>query len=280
MNEFEQTIAVFGLGIIGSRSATNLADASKNVVVWNRTPKSLPNEISNALNVAEQASTLCFYLKDGVACREVFESIRPALTEHHIIINHSTIDLETTLWLNEQCKAISCSFLDCPFTGSKVAAQNGELVYYVAGDDALLEKVRPILEITSKEIIPTGKVGNATIIKVATNLISASTVQALSEALAIATSNGISPTDFISAVSGNACGSPLAAMKLPSMVDGNYETHFSLDNMLKDARFAIQLAERASLHTPGIRTTANVMESLCEKGSADLDYSALYQQFD
>ena len=151
MNQLEQTVAVFGLGIIGSRSADNLASATKNVVVWNRTPKSSPNEISCALDAAKQADTLCFYLKDGVACREVFETIRPALTENHVLINHSTIDLETTLWLNEQCEAIGCGFLDCPFTGSKVAAQNGELVYYFGGETELLEKHRKLLEITSKE---------------------------------------------------------------------------------------------------------------------------------
>ncbi len=125
-----------------------------------------------------------------------------------------------------------------------------------------------------------GKVGNATVIKVATNLISASTVQALSESLAIAMAHGISSESFISAVGGNACGSPLAAMKLPSMAAGEFETHFSLENMLKDAKFAMQLAVNANLTTPGIATTAGVMEKLCENGSAKLDYSALYKQFE
>ena len=197
-----------------------------------------------------------------------------------VLINHSTIDLETTHWLADECEALGCAFLDCPFTGSKVAAQNGELVYYVGGDEDLLEKYRNVLEVTAKEIIPVGKVGNATVIKVATNLISASTVQALSESMAIASAHGIPTESFISAVGGNACGSVLAAMKLPTMAKGEYETHFSLDNMLKDAKCAMQLAKKANLKTPGIATTAGVMQSLCDDGSASLDYSALYKQFE
>jgi len=275
-----KSITVFGLGIIGSRCADNLAKADYQVTTWNRTPKSRADEASSASDGANASQYLALYLKDGVACREVFDAIRSQLTPQHVIINHSTIDLDTALWLAGECQSIGCAYLDCPFTGSKVAAQNGELVYYFGGEDELLEKHRELLEVTSKEIIPVGKVGNATIIKIATNLISASTVQALSESMAIATAHGIPADSLISAVAGNACGSVLAAMKMPTMHTGDFDTHFSLDNMLKDAKFALQLADQAKLSTPGIATTAKVMQNLCESGSADLDYSALYRQFE
>lgn len=273
-------IAVMGMGIIGSRCADNLAQYGMDVRTWNRTVKGRDDEAASAAEATREVDLVAFYLKDGVACKEVFEQIRGNLGEGKILLNHSTIDLETTLWLANECETLGCAFLDCPFTGSKVAAENGELVYYVGGDADLLEKYRGVLEVTSKELIPVGKVGNATVIKVATNLVSASTVQALSEGLAIASAHGIPADSFISAVGGNACGSVLATMKLPTMVRGEYETHFSLDNMLKDAKFALQLAESAKLKTPGIGTTASVMQSLCDSGSAELDYSALYKQFE
>ncbi len=273
-------ITVLGIGIIGSRCADNLAQAGMDVRTWNRTPKERVDAVADAAEAVLDGEIVAFYLKDGVACREVFEQIRESLVGVRILINHSTIDLETTHWLAGECEALGCAFLDCPFTGSKVAAENGELVYYAGGDEKVIEKYRQVLEVTAKEIIPVGKVGNATVIKVATNLISASTVQALSESLAIASAHGIAAESFISAVGGNACGSALAAMKLPTMVEGEYETHFSLDNMLKDAKFAMQLAESAKLKTPGIEATAGVMQELCENGSSSLDYSALYRQFE
>ncbi|SHJ99954.1 2-hydroxy-3-oxopropionate reductase [Rubritalea squalenifaciens DSM 18772] len=273
-------ISIFGLGIIGSRCADNLAKAGHSVTTWNRTPKDRDDSVADAAAAAKASEVLAFYLKDGKACRETFESIRPALTSAHTIINHSTIDLDTTKWLATECEKLGIDYLDCPFTGSKVAAHNGELVYYFGGNTEVLEKFRPVLEVTSKEIIPLGKVGDATVVKIATNLISASTVQALSEAMAIASAHGVSPETFIPAVTSNACGSPLAAMKLPTMASGDYDTHFSLDNMRKDSVFARELAKEAKLNTPGIDATSEMMTKLCDQGLADLDYSALYKQFD
>lgn len=272
-------ISVFGLGIIGSRCADNLIAADHHVITWNRTPKERNDSAASPAEATSNSEILCFYLKDGIACRETFETLRPALTDKHALINHSTVDLDTTKWLAEQCSALGAAFLDCPFTGSKLAALNGELVYYAGGNEALIEQLRPVLKVTSKEIIRLGDVGAATVVKVATNLISASTVQALSEGMAIAKAHGVSPETFIPAVLSNACGSPLAAMKLPTMASGDYDTHFSLDNMRKDSVFAIELAKQAGLKTPGIEATSATMTTLCENGCADLDYSALYKQF-
>ena len=271
------SITIFGLGIIGSRSADCLSSKNFNVRTWNRTAKDREDSFSSPSEAAEGAGFLAFYLKDGIAVREVFSAIRDTLTAEQTILNHSTIDLEATRWLEAQCLEIGCRFLDAPFTGSKVAAGNGALVYYVGGDLETLEHARPVLEATSKEIKHLGPVGSATVVKIATNLISASTVQALSEALAIATHHGISADVFTESVASNACGSMLSNMKLPTMAVGDYETHFSLENMLKDSRFALQLAKDAGIATPGIEATSRAMESQCKKGDAQLDFSALFK---
>jgi len=273
-------VAIIGMGIIGSRCADQLCSAGVKVRTWNRTPKQRPDATNTAVEATTDADLIFFYLNNGETCREVFQAIKSSLRDSQTVINCSTVDLETTLWLANECESLGCSFLDCPFTGSKVAAGNGELVYYVGGEMALLEQHREILKITSKEIIHMGSVGDATVVKITTNLISASTVQALSESLAITTAHGIPAEKFISAVSANACGSPLSSMKLPTMASGDYDTHFSLENMLKDAHFGLTLAKNKGLETPGIQTTADMMDRLCQHGSATLDFSALYKQFD
>ncbi|NWK54669.1 NAD(P)-dependent oxidoreductase [Verrucomicrobiaceae bacterium N1E253] len=275
----QQSIAVLGLGIIGSRSADQLKQSGFTVHTWNRTPQHRPDSCAEAQDAVKGSDFVALYLKDGIAVREVFESIRPSLTADQTLLNHSTIDLETTHWLAEQCQTIGCSFLDCPFTGSKMAAAQGALVYYVGGDPDVLENSRQTLEATSKEIKFLGPVGSATVVKIATNLISASTVQALSEALAITNAYGISPDTLTDAVASNACGSVLAAMKLPSMAAGDFAPHFSMENMLKDSKFAIQLAENKGINTPGIKTTSQAMENACKKGNAQLDFSALFKAY-
>jgi 3-hydroxyisobutyrate dehydrogenase-like beta-hydroxyacid dehydrogenase len=266
--------AVLGLGIIGSRACRLLAAAC-----WNRTPRGIPCECTTPEEAIADADVISIYLKDAPALRDVAARINPCLKPGQIVLNHSTVDLDTTLWLEKLCLARDCRFLDAPFTGSKLAAESGQLVYYIGGDPALAAQVDDYLAVTSKSRIHCGGVGAATVVKLATNLISACTVQAMAEALAIATRHGVPADCLIHAVSQNASGSPLAAMKFPTMVAGSYDTHFSLANMGKDSRYALALAAAAQVETPAISAVSQRMKELCDMGFGDHDYSVLAKPY-
>jgi 3-hydroxyisobutyrate dehydrogenase-like beta-hydroxyacid dehydrogenase len=268
------TTAVLGLGIIGSRVASHLEKAGQ-VKTWNRTPKGLPNEAASVEDAVADADLVLLFLKDAPAVREVASRIFAASPRERVLVNHSTIDLPTTRWLAEECAARGIGFLDAPFTGSREAAAAGALVYYAGGPEELIDRVEPVLLRSGKSVLRCGGAGTATIMKLVTNLISACTVQALAESLATATHHGITPEALTHAVSLNACGSVLAAMKLPTMAKGEFDTHFSLSNMLKDSRYVLELAAEAGLETPAIRTVSQRMQELCDQGLADRDYSAL-----
>lgn len=272
-------VAVLGLGIVGSRACQRLIDAGWNVTCWNRTPKGLAAEVSNPEDAIQGAAVISIYLKDAPAIREVVTRVAPAMVSGQIFLNHSTIDLETTKWLDETCRERGCRFLDAPFTGSKLAAEGGQLVYYIGGDESLAESLQSYLTVTSKARLYCGPVGAATVIKLTTNLISACYVQAMSEALAITTSHGVPAERLIEAVSQNASGSVLAAMKFPTMLSGDFETHFSLDNMAKDCRYMLDLAASADLETPAIGAVSGRLEQLRADGLGGLDYSALAKPY-
>lgn len=271
-------IAVLGLGIIGSRAFSLLKDSNPGtgrIRAWNRTPKGLAGEIGDLEAACSDAGLIVLYLKDAAAVRAVADRIFALPPGDRILANHSTVDLETTRWLIRECAARGIGFLDCPFTGSREAAAGGALVYYAGGPEELVDEIEPILLLTAKSVLRCGPAGSATVLKLVTNLISACTVQALAESLATATRHGIRPEQLIDAVARNACGSPLAAMKLPSMASGEFDTHFSLSNMLKDSRYALELAAEAGIETPAIQAVSKRMAELCETGLADRDYSAL-----
>ena len=286
-------IAVLGLGIIGSRAASNLQQAATahsgdslkegghscppiaSVTTWNRTPKNSPGELPTVEGAVANANLVLLYLKDSAAVREVATRVLSQPFDGRILVNHSTIDLATTKWLERECTAKDVVFLDCPFTGSREAAAGAGLVYYAGGPVEWIDKVEPVLLKSGKAVLRCGEVGTATIMKLVTNLISACTVQALAEALATATRHGISPDALTQAVGMNASGSVLAAMKLPTMAAGDFDTHFSLANMLKDSRYVLDLAAEAGVEPPAIRTVSARMAELCEQGLADKDYSAL-----
>lgn len=274
-----KNVAVLGLGIIGSRARTRLLDAGWDVACWNRTPKGLPGECATPEEAAKGAGLISIYLKDVPAVRAVMARVAPHLREGQIVLNHATVDLDTTHWLDSLCRERGCRFLDTPFTGSKMASAAGQLVYYTGGDAELVDELKPYLSVTSRELLPCGGVGAATVVKLATNLISACTVQALSEAMAVATRHGVPADCFVKAVSENACASVLSGMKLPTMAAGDFDTHFSLSNMAKDSRYVLDLAARAEVEVPAISAVSSRMGELCDAGLADLDYSALAKPY-
>lgn len=271
--------AILGLGIIGSRVAGRVAAAGCELATWSRTPRGRLDELGCVKDAVTGAERVSLFLKDGHAVRAVMGEGADVLRSGQVIMNHSTVDLETTRWLAAFCEEIGCGFLDAPFTGSKVAAEKGELVYYVSGREQLAAQQDGYLALSSRLRMACGPVGNATVIKLATNLISACSVQAMAEALAICVRHGVNADDLIRAVGVNAHASPLAMMKMPVMAAGDYQTHFSLGNMEKDGRYACRLADEAGIEVPAIGAVARRMKELCADGLADLDYSALAKPY-
>ncbi len=280
MNEDNGTrVAVIGLGIIGSRACARLVEAGWRVSCWNRTPKGLAGEVASPEDAVEGAAVISIYLKDAPAVRDVVGCIADSLVAGQILLNHATLDLETTLWLAKTCEARGCRFLDAPFTGSKDASAAGNLFYYTGGDKGLAAGMTSYLSVTGKGTLYCGDIGSATVVKLATNLVSACTVQALAEALAIVTRHGVKPECFVEAVSSNACASGLSGMKLPMMAAGDYDTHFSLANMAKDSRYMVKLAESAGLETPAIVAVSKRMGQLEVAGLGELDYCAVAKPY-
>ena len=147
-------VSILGLGLIGSRIARHMAGMGDKVTVWNRTPREdFPEAVPTPADAARASKIIQLYLKDRNACLEVFEQMRGALTPEHIILNHSTIDLATVGKLSLMSTAIGCTYVDCPFTGSRLPAEKGELVYYVGTDSTTLARKRPVLEHRSRDIL-------------------------------------------------------------------------------------------------------------------------------
>ena len=275
-----QRVAVLGLGIVGSRVRARLVDAGYPVTCWSRTRRGLEGEMDTPEEAVADADLVSVYLKDVPMVREVFGRAKAGLKQGAVVMNHSTIDLPTTLWLAEQCAAKACDFIDAPFTGSKDASASGQLLYYTGGDEDLVETVSDFLAVSSKGRIHCGEIGTATVTKLATNLISACTVQAMSEAMAIAVRHGVSPGIFSECATRNGSGSALMAMKYPGMIAGDFEPHFTMANMWKDSCYALALAEASGVDLPAIRAVSERMGEMCEEGCADLDFSALAKAYE
>lgn len=278
-SENPEKVGVIGMGIIGSRVAECLRQNGGHVYVWNRTPRPIPNFLSSPAEIAQLAEVIQIFVSNGEALLEVVANLRDRITKKHVIINNSTVDPDSTRQAAAIVEEAEGAYLDCPFTGSKLAAEKGALVYYAGGDTKALERVRGILEVSGKEILYFGGVGDPTVLKIATNMISAATVEVLSEAYALAASAGIDPAKLAEAIEHNACASVLTAMKMPAIISGDYDPHFSLKNMFKDAQIALNLANENAIDLPALSTTASVMFKTMQKGHGEKDFSVLASNY-
>jgi 3-hydroxyisobutyrate dehydrogenase-like beta-hydroxyacid dehydrogenase len=273
------SVGVIGLGIIGSRVAAALRRSGHPVSVWNRSPRPEPNFLASAREVAESADFIQIFVSDGPALLEVIGAMGNALGETHVVMNHATVSPAETFEAARLVSERGASFLDAPFTGSRDAAGDGQIVYYVGGEESVLERACPVLEASAKAILHMGPVGAATYVKVATNMISASQVEVLAEALALLHRGGVPLERLQEALDHNVANSGVIAAKLPLMLAGDFDTRFSVKNMLKDLQIALRSVEGKGIDLPATSATAGALLGAVQAGWAGDDFASLARHY-
>jgi len=272
-------IGVVGLGIIGRGIAGHLRRKGFSVFVWNRSPRPVPNFVGSPGELAGLCNYVQIFVSDDDALLQTVEQLSEKLTARHVIFAHSTVAPDSMRAAAEIVQRRGARFVEACFTGSKGAAENGELVYYVGGTDEALREGRPILEASSKEIAYIGPVGQASAIKVATNMITAASIQAAAEALALVQTQGLPLEKFVEAMRINASYSGTLAMKLPKMLGRDFAPHFSVKHMLKDMQIAGQIALSHYLDLGVTAAARNQLFEQMQWGHGDEDYSAVLRKY-
>lgn len=139
-------ISVLGLGIIGSAWAKNLIADGHAVRCWNRTPKDFPNFCVSIQEAVAGAEVVFIVVADPPAVQSVLDQIQPQLGSGVLVIQSSTVSARWTRHFAEQVQRSGAWYLEAPFTGSKLATEQRQTVYYLGGEADAVEKARPILE--------------------------------------------------------------------------------------------------------------------------------------
>lgn len=276
---FRKNVGVLGLGIIGRRIADHLRHRGLAVFVWNRTPRPVPNFVGSPGELAETCDFLQIFVSDDDALMRMIQVILPSLRSNHLVIAHPTVSPDT---MREAALAVErrgARLVEAPFTGSKSAAEKGELVYYVGGDEGAVREARPLLSESSKAIVEIGGIGQASIIKVATNMVTAASVQSAAEALSLVHYSGIPLEKFAEAMKQNGSNSATLDMKVPAIVGGNFEPYFSVKHMLKDMQIANRLGRGFDLDLTVAGATRDRLLDEARQGHGDDDYSAIARRF-
>ena len=276
MTDVTPRAGVLGLGLIGSRVAARVQSAGFPLAVWNRTARhfdGLPAIAPDPATVARAADILQIFVADDEALRDTVHALRPALGPNHVVVSHATVAPETVRALAAEAAAAGAAFLDAPFTGSRDAAAQGQITYYVSGDPAALERARPVLDASAKAILPMGELGTASAVKLATNIMAAAAAVSLAEAIQLLRAQGLDPRILVTALETNAARSGVVDLKLPCMLGNDYAPRFSARNMRKDLRLATAAADPQ--HRALTEAMLSLYEQACSDGLADEDFATV-----
>ena len=265
-------IGIIGLGIIGSAWARLQYKAGSLVGTWNRTPKAdalLPR--TSPLELAEAADIVQIVIADPPAVRSVLENLAPALGAGKIVIQSSTIDPASSEEFKKFVESKGARYLEAPFTGSKLAAEAGKTVYYLGGDAALVEEVRPVLMQVAEKLFHIGSNIQATTLKLAMNLNLAAQMEGLSEALVLARNAGITDELFFDVMKLNVGYSGLTQLKEPKLCNDDYSAQFSIKHLLKDMR----LASTVSAELPILLSLVDCLKKADAAGYSNDDICSL-----
>jgi 3-hydroxyisobutyrate dehydrogenase-like beta-hydroxyacid dehydrogenase len=268
-------VSVLGLGIIGSAWAKNLIADGHTVRCWNRTPKDFPSFHASVQEAVNQAEVIFIIVYDPPAVQSVLNQIQSKLGPGQLVIQSSTISAKWTRLFAEEVQKTGAWFLEAPFTGSKIAAERRQTVFYLGGAPEVVEKARPILKPLSSVIMHVGPLGSASTLKLAMNLNIAGIGQTLCESLALCRAAGIPDDIYFTALAPNVARSGVSDLKEPKLRNHDYRAQFSLKNMAKDIRLALETSAEFSLPLEQTAHLQDIYEQGITAGWSDDDFIGL-----
>jgi len=280
-----KTISYLGLGTMGSGMASNLLKAGYKLTVWNRSAEKCElfarkgARVANTPADAIRDTELVMYsLSNEEAVEEVVfgpRGILSGINEGQIAIDMSTVFPATSLREQEAYAKRGVDFLDVPVFGSKQESSDAKLWILAAGNKAVFEKVKPVLEHLGQTIHYFGKNGNATAMKLVGNLIVALELEALAEGLVLAQKAGLDLTTVMEVVKVADFRSPLLVSNGQNILKRNFSPSFALKLMLKDVNLIGKFSESLESPAPALRVVQKNLKSAVALGFGQENASAL-----
>ena len=273
-------IAFLGLGIMGRPMATRLVAAGHEVSVWNRTARQHVDGATTAVSpadAAKEAEVVWSCVADTAAIERVMfgdDGAVQSLKEGAIVVDSSTISPTATLRFAEKVNAAGVHWVDAPVTGSKVGAENGQLIFIVGGAPEPVQYLDPLFKAMGKLVIHIGETGKGQAAKLSMNLMIAMIYEGFAEAFVLARKQGVEPSKLIELIQASMVRSGVVDYKAPFVLRHDYSPNFPLRLMHKDIHLMLDMAKEHRVKLPALETVDEIYELSSEEGWDDLDFAA------
>ncbi|MEY8099364.1 NAD(P)-dependent oxidoreductase [Falsihalocynthiibacter sp. S25ZX9] len=279
-------IAFLGTGLMGAPMARHLA-AVHDVTVWNRSEhkaKAL-GDVCNVRATPQEAvkgaECVISMLLDGPATRAVLDNLTMhAAAKGGLIIDMGSVDPDTDRALARQSESIGLAYLDAPVSGGVTGAEAASLAILVGGSKASFLRATPVFNLLGRAT-HLGEVGAGQVAKLANQLIVATTIGAVAEAMRLAEAGGCDKAALRDALRGGFADSRILDLHGARMVEGNFTPGGRSVAQLKDLNNAMTLAHTAGLSLPLSETiTAGFRDFVEVHNGGEKDHSAYYEWLD
>lgn len=202
-------------------------------------------------------------------------ALRPGLRKDAIVIDHSTVAPETAQRAAALLAEVGAHFLDAPVSGGVEGARNGKLSVMVGGDEAMLERARPLLECYAARITWMGSSGSGQATKAVNQVLVAGIAAAVCEGLALGAALGLAPERLLPTLAAGAAGNWFLDRRGASMLRGEFDVGFKLALLHKDLGIVQRIARGAGCDHSVIDKALVDYARLMAQGHGDEDISAL-----
>ncbi|MBB2673018.1 UNVERIFIED_ORG: 3-hydroxyisobutyrate dehydrogenase [Rhizobium esperanzae] len=286
-------IAFVGLGNMGGPMAANLVKKGHEVLGFDLAASVLKaaeasgvKPASHASQAVKDAETVITMLPQGKHVLTAWADILQSTAQGTLVIDCSTIDVDSSRKAHEMAKAAGCLSLDAPVSGGTGGASAGTLTFMAGGSDEAFARAKPILEAMGKKIVHCGEAGAGQAAKICNNMILGISMVGVCEAFVLAEKLGLSHQALfdVASTSSGQCWSintycPVPGPVPTSPANNGYKPGFAAALMLKDLKLSQEAALASGASTPMGAEAAQLYGLFEKQGNGGRDFSAIIEMF-
>ena len=284
-------IAFIGLGNMGGPMAANLVKAGHKVIAFDLVEDSRNQARSDGATIAESATaavkdadTIITMLPAGKHVVSVWTDVISAIRKGALIIDCSTIDVESAKLAHALAARHGIASVDAPVSGGTGGAKGATLTFMCGGEETAFGSARPVLESMGKKIVHCGGAGAGQAAKICNNMMLGISMIGVGEAFVLAEKLGLSHQALfdVASTSSGQCWALTSYCPVPGPVpaspaNNGYKPGFAANLMVKDLTLAQDAANAAGAATPLGKHAQEIYKAFDAAGHGGLDFSGIIE---
>jgi 3-hydroxyisobutyrate dehydrogenase len=276
------SIAFIGVGIMGEGLVKNLKKLGYTLNLFARNKDKIlylqdsKTKIISSIEEAVESSDLTIIcLTEDTILEDAFFEKGILKNAKNTVLDFGTTSPKLTLRIHQALKEKDVNFIDSPMTGSKLAAQNGEIIFMIGAKEEECTHLKEIWLACGKKTIFCNSVSEGQKLKIVLNFVQAGLLQVYMEGFTLSKNLNIPIENYLEIIKNSAAKSPLSEFKLNAIQEKNFSTNFSLKNMNKDVNHAIELSNQTNSYLPLLSSLKPIYNLGMKKDLGELDFCSL-----